>query len=397
MHSRELARTRVILQLCGAQRGEVTLSRFLPSRDAFCSGQQPLLQAAAIAGVMAGTVVNGVTENIDDVTRMLQSGSELLRAAREFGAEAVTTVDQALAVLEAYNVAETELNYEVKTSIHHLVLVTEKAIDFLNKVTDVFWYGKNDELLEDARRGVCASPSNPEPLRVFLSQLKRSLQQANESYSAFEAASNTARCNFTIKAKNCAKKVAKSRNRKITTKIAGGTTSGVAIGTGVIAVGGAGTIATVGTVVSIAVGIPTLGLGTLVGLLATAAGTAAFGTAVVGAGVAGGVATHLIAKNFEEIESSCRNLQGHFNSLLSCAHEVRELMAEIDSKMKQASTQMDHISICMEDGRNMVLLQVALSRLQEVCAESHDTTKPISAQLRDRLQDLKLKLNEQDD
>ena len=372
------------------------LSRFLPSRDTFCSGRQPLLRAAAIPGVMADTAVNayGVTENINDVTEMLQSGSKLLRAAREFGAEAVTTVDQVLAVLEAYNVAEIELSYEVKTSLHQIVLVTEKAIDFLDKVTDMFWYGKNDQLLEDARKGVCASPSNPEPLRVLLSQLKRSLQQADESYSAFEATSNTARCNFTIKAKTCAVKVTKSRNRKITTKIVGGTTSGVAMGTGVIAVG---TIATVGTVASIAVGIPTLGLGTLVGLLATAAGTAAFGTAVAGVGVAGGVITHLIAKNFEEIESSFRNLQRHFNSLLSCAHKVRELMAEIDSKMKEASTQMDHISICMEDGRNMVLLQVALSRLQEVCTESHDTTKPISAQLRDRLQDLKLKLNEQDD
>lgn len=377
-----------------AHGSEVMLSRdrALPNRDKFRSWRQPLRTVLGMP--TARNAVNGATENIEAVTKLLQSGRKLLRAAREFGTEAVATVDQALTLLEAHHKEEIKLSYHVKTSLHDLVLITEKAFLFLDKVTDIFWYGKNDDVLEDATKGMRASPPNLEPLRGLMSQLKRSLKQAIESYSAFEVASKTAMCSFTEAAKTCAVKARESRDRKMTTKVAGGTASGLAIGTGVVAVGGAGAIATVGTIASIVIGIPTLGIGTLVGLVATAAGTAVFGTVAATAGVAGGVATHFIAKDFKETESSFRAIREHFNSLLSCAHKVHEVVAETETKQEEASTQVDHISYCMDDSKSTVLLQTALSHLHEVCSDSHGTATAITAQLKDRLQDLKVKLND---
>ena len=97
-----------------------------------------------------------------------------------------------------------------------------------------------------------------------------------------------------------------SRKKKTRTKIGGGITSGVLMGTGVAAGGTAGTIAVAGTIASVAVGIPTLGVGLLVGLGLTAA-TA--GVAAGAAGIAGAAATHLIAKHYEDDETKSREAQ----------------------------------------------------------------------------------------
>ena len=75
-------------------------------------------------------------------------------------------------------------------------------------------------------------------------------------------------CQGREQARTCAETF--QRKKKIT-KVAGGAASGVAIGTGLTAAGAAGTAAVVGTVASIAVGISTLGVGALVGFIATGA------------------------------------------------------------------------------------------------------------------------------
>ena len=111
-------------------------------------------------------------------------------------------------------------------------------------------------------------------------------------------------------AETCAGEAERFQKKKKTTKVAGGTMSGVAIGAG-LAAGGAGGVLAVGTLISVAAGIPTLGAGFVVGMAITtsvAVGTGVAGLAGVAAGVTGGVITHLVAEEFQEAESSFRKI-----------------------------------------------------------------------------------------
>ena len=213
---------------------------------------------------------------------------------QELGKNTVVIVEQALAVLEANYRKEIKLKYQMKTALHNLILIIDREVPVLL--------------------------DNLGLLRGLMGELERSLKQAKKSYSTFEIACKSTIRSLTEEAETCAVQERQCRDKKMTTKVAGGTTSGVFIGAGVVAGGVAGTIATVGTAASIVAGIPTLGIGAVVGFIATAAGTAAFGAVAATAGVVGGVATHFIAKDFENTESSLRKIQEHYNLLLSCAY-----------------------------------------------------------------------------
>ena len=103
----------------------------------------------------------------------------------------------------------------------------------------------------------------------------------------------------------CAGKEESFQKKKKIAKVVGGTMSGVAIGAGLAAKGAGGAFA-VGTIVSAAAGIPTFGTGFLLGMAIT---TGVAGVTGVAAGVAGGVITHLVVKEFEEAESSFSEIE----------------------------------------------------------------------------------------
>lgn len=133
--------------------------------------------------------------------------------------------------------------------------------------------------------------------------------ESRKSQATFDC--NQACCHSCESAETYSVRAAKSQKKKKTTKIAGGVASAAALGAGALAGGTAVTIASVGTIVAITVGIPTLGVGLLVGFAATA-DTA--GAAAGIAGIGGAVATHYIAKYYKEDEATFREAQGDFRN-----------------------------------------------------------------------------------
>ena len=340
-------------------------------------------------------IMKGVTEIIEAATECVESCDKFLGKVQELGKTTVVIVEQALAVLEANYRKEIKLKNQVKTALHNLIILTDREVPvLLDNVADILWYAGKSDAMAAARDGVHATPPNLGPLRGLMGQLERSLKQAKKSYSTFEIACKSTIRSLTEEAETCAVQERQCRDKKMTTKVAGGTTSGVFIGAGVVAGGVAGTIATVGTAASIVAGIPTLGIGAVVGFIATAAGTAAFGAVAATAGVVGGVATHFIAKDFENTESSLRKIQEHYNLLLSCAYSVHEEVAKTETNVKKVSMQVDHISHCIDDDQCTDLLKDALSRLQKVCSNSHDPASEVTVQVKDKLKVMKVKLHE---
>ena len=201
-------------------------------------------------------------------------------------------------------------------------------------------------------------------LHELCEQLNRSLAQAGSSYSEFVEACNTTIDSCEDAAQICARKANEAQKNKRVSRVIGGTASGIAFG--------------------VAVGLATAATGPLAPI---AAGAAA------GVGALGAVTTHCIAKDFAESEASFRSIQRDFNRLLRLAFDLKEGVARVHTYLESISTQVDTIAYCIRNGSHVLLVQDALKHLNDVCANSYDTTSRWKNTVDRKIQDLKGKVN----
>lgn len=104
-------------------------------------------------------------DTIHYTSEYLHKGRRLIVAIETFGSAVITAANKVLQVHAEIQHEEIRRIDEVKTALHNLVLVAEKATIFLNKVDDVFWYCGSNTMTaarEDLHRAVRDSvPSSP--------------------------------------------------------------------------------------------------------------------------------------------------------------------------------------------------------------------------------------------
>ena len=210
-------------------------------------------------------------------------------------------------------------------------------------------------------------------LRRLLNLLGHFLAKSEESYLAFRDACDTAIRSCTEAAEICARKAKEARNKKNATRIVGGTTSGLALGTGVALL--ASTVATVATG----------GLAAIPAVTTAAAGAVVAG----GVGTAAAATTHQIASDFAKTEASFRRIQRDFDRLLHFAYTLKQGVAQVHTNLENISTKADTIAHCAKNGNDCSVVQEALKHLHEVCRESHDTTSKCRNRMMDKVLELK--------
>ena len=85
---------------------------------------------------MATTLVL-VSATVDSISTSLKLGGELITVMQEFGKVVATAVAATQKVHEEIHNEEIKRIYQVKTAQHDLLMVTEKAFEFLDYVDDV--------------------------------------------------------------------------------------------------------------------------------------------------------------------------------------------------------------------------------------------------------------------
>ena len=209
-------------------------------------------------------------------------------------------------------------------------------------------------------------------LRYLLDVLGLFLAKAEKSYLAFRDACDTAIRSCAEATQICARKAKEARNKKNATRIVGGTTSGLALGTGVALISTA------------AATVATGGLAAIPAVTAIAAGAVVAG----GVGTAVAVTIHQIASEFAKTEASFRRIQRDFDRLLSCAYTLKQGLAQVHTNLKNISTKVDTIAHCAKNGNDCSVVQEALKRLNEVCRESHVTTSKCKDRVSDKVEEL---------
>ena len=256
-----------------------------------------------------------------------------------FGKEVVDISQTVLQAVKESDYKEIQAIYQVKDALHRLTLVVEAAYEFLNEVDGIFYYCQSDSM-EEAIRELSCSPPDLSRLCDLLSLLGNSLEEAESKYSELVKACNVSSQSCREAAEMCACKVKGSQVKKKVTKGVGGTAAGVTLAGGTAAAATGGVVAG-GVAISAVAGAFTFGIGTIVGLGVTAAvAGGVLGVAGLATGVGAAVATHHIAKKFQESEDNFRRIGAKFDALLGFAYDLKEELAQVHTMQVNISVKL---------------------------------------------------------
>lgn len=330
-----------------------------------------------------------LNSSLNTLEKALEIGGKLLPSLLAFGSEAQALIQRIGKVLLEVDDKEIRCIHSVKTALHNLVLVVERAYAFLDKVDDAFYYCQCDSMAA-AREGLNCSPPNLKLLRDLMGQLGNSLAQAGYKHSEFKGACEAASRSCGEAAAACAHKVQEYQKKKNATRGVGGTAAGVALAGGTAAAAG-GVVAT-GVVVSAIAGAFTFGIGTIVGLGITAAAVTGVGLAGVAAGVGTAVVTGHIASKYKKSEDAFRRICRDFDTLESFAYDLSEKVAEVHTTLENISTQVDYVRYGIHQSSTN-LMKDSMKRLNMVCEASYGKSSTIREDIKSKTETLKGKFN----
>ena len=234
---------------------------------------------------------------------------------------------------------------------------------------DVFaWYAERKnrkrKIFSALQRRFCCRPwPNYRPMNDYIKQLKRCLCQAEKKYEAFHSSSNKLLQNLAQVSKDCKENEGAARSKEVATRVTGGVLAGGAMAAGL---GGASTTAAVGIGLSIAAGVPTLGVGTIVGLAVTGVATAG-----VGVGVGGTVAgfTHYIASEFKETKKMFAKMDNYSNEMRKCSADLQSSLSEVHVPLDKIDSLMNDVeyskTLCETQDPLFDAAQLLFERMQE--------------------------------
>ena len=330
--------------------------------------------------------------HIGTVTGGFERDGKLVKVMVTFGKEVLDFSTKVLqAVKEAGNGGIQDI-YQVRDALHHLALVVELAYELLDKVVDIFYYCQSDSM-EDAIQGLSCSPPDLSPLHNLLSLLEKSLEMAESKYLELVEACNVASQSFHEAAEMCARtwKVTDSQKKERITKGVGGTVTGVTLagGTAAAAVGG---VVAGGVAISAVAGALTFGVGTIVGLGVTAAVTGGvLGVAGLATGVGAAVATHHIAKKYQENVDNFRRIRAEFDALLGFAYDLKEGVAQVHTMQVNISANVKYVKDST-DKENIALIKETLKRLKKACIDTYATISACRDEVKSKMEEIKSKV-----
>ena len=293
-----------------------------------------------------------VEEKIRELTQCVEAGGEFLDAINKFSSNAVRVIDDAVEKVDAIKHTEVELGSEVYFCSENLKSAAKLSYIFVDKVDDLYWYCSRPEDLVRIKEDLTKPNPDIRSLKGLVAQLQCTVGQAKRSHQAFESAWSSASMNSAEAAEECRHQAIRAQSRKRATRAVGGTMATTAL---VAGVGG-------GVTVSVIAGIFTFGIGAIIGLSLTAAGTAVAGLAT---GLGTAVATGVIAKDFADMEKRLRELQSVFDYLVHTASRIRGAVDSVHIILLRTLTLIDDVEHCTSDCQNVKSLCNAVDLLWE--------------------------------
>ena len=156
----------------------------------------------------------------------------------------------------------------------------------------------------------------------------------------------------------CSRMADEAKTKKNVTKAVGGTVAGGAIA--------AGTATGIG--LSVLAGVFTFGIGTVIGLGATAVGATVAG---IGTGVTAAAITHVVASDYEEAERNFRKIGQNFANLCDIAHRLDDFVLNLKTNLACTETLVVQLESTVYNSYQLSLAHTKLKCLYELAVENY--------------------------
>lgn len=262
----------------------------------------------------------------------------LAMCVSEFTTNLITVVSEAVENIHELGNKQYAITSEAKAVCRELLAMLTCLTTYLKKVDNFAWYAQREERKVTVLDALRQEQPNFEPLNGYLEQLGRCLQRAETSFKEFKdhCDDNIMKALSTVH-EECKSTADKAKLAEAITKGAGGAFSALAMAAGA---GVGGTFAVTGIALSLAAGVPTLGIGTVIGLAIT--GTV---TPMVCVGVGGATAglTHVIATEFKGKKKALILLGLCIGEIEKTASSVQQTAGKVQAGLKDITEHIEDI------------------------------------------------------
>ena len=291
---------------------------------------------------------------IDGAVAVCDMVKSIYPEAEELSKALIETIDNAFTTLAEAKYTQLKQHISLSNAEQSLRNVAEQATPFFYCIGDLYYFTEKEDLESIS---TAFGNGDPQLLNDFVYRMQQKLSNICEAHQILSDACDAAKRECEEAAIACCECEAKENTKKKFAKVAGGlTTVGVVAG---------------GVTASVAAGVFTMGIGTVVGVTATAASAGA--TVAVSAGTAG--ATCYVAAKIGKTEKQFRGFRDKFLIFKS-------QLFEIDRQAKQAQGQVDNYarnlnSLEYVDKHSYQSLCDTLGRLRDIAKELRPKAKEI--------------------
>lgn len=305
----------------------------------------------------------GGPEPTTQLSGFVNASSELVDSVEEFARKIIGHLDNAVENLNSTKRSEIKNNVKAKTACTDLKFVADLAFKYVDKVDDLFYYGKSTERLEKVMRGI--KQNNFEELITLIDQLEDCLVQTEEVYQQFDEACKNSKSSSLTATEDCKNKASEAKSQKVKTQAVGGT-----VATGLVASG---------VCLSIVAGVGTFGFGTAVGLAVT-------GVTTAGAGIGAAAVTSSFATGWEEMAQALQGLSEAFDCMHHLASDMHNKVHDVKCKLEVLSGNIDAVKANYQ--RSAWSLCDALNRQCTKFNEFHVATSSCRQELQSKRDEL---------
>ena len=177
----------------------------------------------------------------------------LLESLKAFSDKIVTAIDHILERVTSVKKIKREQTF--REACIKLKYMTDNAYSFVGKVDDLFLYGPSEARLKSVKEAIGSNNFDPQSVASIVSSLQTYLKEAELLYAEFHEASKGAHESCVRASQTCRHKYSQAKRDKLKTQADGKAAANRATA--------------IGTTASVVAFVPTLGLGTIVGAVAT--------------------------------------------------------------------------------------------------------------------------------
>ena len=271
---------------------------------------------------------------VEEVVASLPSLSNQLY---EFTKELIEAVDETVHKIDELKQKGMEVSSEGKTVCRELKIVINNSYDYTRAINDFTWNAQRGERQQLAFEEA-AKAENPKfrPINEYIQHIKRYLGRAGEKYEIFRESCKGVADRLGVVSEETQKKADEAGSKKTASQVTGGLVAGGAMAAGV---GTGATVAATGIGLSLAAGIPTLGIGTIIGLIITGVAAPVVG---LGTGTAAAVGTHFVAKHYKEKKLA-------FLHLRECIMNLEQQASQLDHALNKIKISMSTFEELTQD------------------------------------------------